>query len=613
MSVSVRSSIRAQEALFSDGDGEVEHVAPAPPTEIGWQQESGAERREVEAVETEAAVTETAETEAVESVEDASDPYVQQEAAYAQDGPPYGFYPTGEEVDLLGGESHDMYRRGRGGINMNGPDAWSLTASGMWHQDEPVDSFYDRYDGFFEPLDSTLGLFAPRELALFESADEPSNGNFSAYSDLGFPLTRNFNPDLATFKAGPLYLDLISISGTVLYSDYEGDGRASESDGWLSAVQLNLRGLVQITENLYLTGSGQVYYLPGSGEVGFYFGDGAGSFLRLAYETYYKGWEITIFDEFRAIHRLSDIFDSVEHNEIEIAGRYRFGRFDEAYNNDPFSTDSIFLINRAGIAVNKDLNDWSRFSAGYTHFDHWQTFEFDEHRQWDQIYARLDYAGQDWRIAPFLEYRMTAVDGYENLFHAIYLGARAAISENVRAQGRVGYFHTDRTDGADADRFLGDLSIEQQLTESTRHSLSGGITHNIWYDADNWLSTYGRYAIDQRLGSRLTLNAYAQYSDSENLDVIGRDREGWMTGAALTAAICDYTSLRFDVAYDDWTSAKGGPAEVDYNRWIYRASVNQRLMPYLYARLLYQYEDFSRADSFGFDEHLYMLTITHIF
>ncbi len=553
----------------------------------------------------------------VESLEEAaaesgSDPYFVEEPASLREDPPYGFYPTGEEVELLGGESRDMYHRGIGGINGLGPDAGSLTASGIWHQDQPEETFYDRYDGFFDPLDTGLGFFAPRELALFEGSDEPSNSNFSAFVDPGFPLTRDFNPDLATFKMGPLYMDLVSLSGTILYSDYTGYGPAAETDGWLSAVQLNFRGLVQITENLYLSGSGQVYYLPDENEFGFYFGDGNGSFLRLAYETYFRGWEVTIFDEFRAVHRLSEIFDEIEVDEIAIAGRYRFGRYDDFQDTDYFDTDSIFFINRAGVEVNKDLTDLARISLGYVHNDYWNTLDFEEHRNWDQFYARLDYSGQDWRIAPYLEYRLTAVDSYDTLFHTVYLGATAAITENLRFAGRAGYLHTGGT-VSDGDRILGDLALTHQLSESTSHSLSGGVTHSIWYDAQNWLATYGRYTIRQQFGSRLSGTAYTQYSDAESLDDDGRTHEGWLNGVSLTAFVCEYTSLRLDVTYDQWTSGLDGRPDIDIDRWIYRASLNQRLLPYLYARLLYQYEDYNRNDSLGFDENLYMLTITHLF
>ena len=61
---------------------------------------------------------------------------------------------------------------------------------------------------------------------------------------------------------------------------------------------------------------------------------------------------------------------------------------------------------------------------------------------------------------------------------------------------------------------------------------------------------------------------------------------------------------------EDWNFDGSGP---DRTRWVYRASVRQRVLPYVYARLLYQYEDYNSTNSSVYGEHLYMLTVTHLF
>jgi len=516
-----------------------------------------------------------------------------------------------EEVDDLGGQSREMYGRHNGGISIGGPDAGSLTASGLWHQEEPVDNFYEKHGKIFTPLDSALGIFAPNEILLLEG-EEPGRDHLYAYADPGFPLTRDFNPDLATFKAGPFYLDLISMTGTILYSDYEGEGTAAKDDGWLSAVSLAFRGAARLTDNLYLTASGEVYYLPGDNEVGFYFANGHRTFARIAYEDYIgdTDWEYVLFDEFGAYHRLSELFDEVEHDEIETAGRYRFGRIEDQRDTDYFDTDSLFFINRAGAAITGSLNDMVRASASYEHFDVWNTLDFDHARNWDRITARLDYDGQEWRIAPFFEYRLTALDDWDQLNHIAWLGATARISENVRAEGKVGYFKSTGT-GQNSDRPVYELGIVQELGANTTHSIYGGVTQYLWEDGDNWLSSYGRYSITHRITSRLHGSAYVQYSDLENLDGDMSDRRGWNSGVNLTADVSDYTKVRLHASYADWDYRD--PGNADRARWIYRAAIEQRILPYLYGRLLYQYEDFHRAGSQGYDEHLYMLSLTHLF
>ena len=65
------------------------------------------------------------------------------------------------------------------------------------------------------------------------------------------------------------------------------------------------------------------------------------------------------------------------------------------------------------------------------------------------------------------------------------------------------------------------------------------------------------------------------------------------------------------VYIDNWDHTSAVSA--DRTRSIYKASIQQRLLPYVYAKLLYQYEDYHSSGTTGYDEHLGMLTITHLF
>lgn len=530
--------------------------------------------------------------------------------AVAQEGRMPGYFPTGEEVKLLGGESRELYGRHIGGLNNPGPDEGSLTASGLWHQDEePTDSFYERHDNIFSPLDSALGVLAPGEVFHVEG-DEINSSRFYGYADPGFPLTRDFNPDLATMKLGPLYLDLISLSGTVLYSDYQGTGNAGDDDGWLSAISLAFRGVAQITDNLYLSLTGEVYYLPGDNEVGFFFGNGGHSMLRIAYEDRIGDWNYVIFDEFSARHRLSEIFDEVEHDEIEVAGRYRFGRYDNLRSSDYFDGDSIFFVNRLGAAISGPVNDIIQGSASFEHFDYWKTLDFDHQRDWDQLTARLEYSGYEWLISPFFEYRLVALDDWSVLNHTVWLGGRSRLTENLRAEAKVGFFKATGNE-REVDRPIAEIGLIHHLGENTTHSLYAGARQYLWEEADNWMATYARYALTHRLSSRLRANAHIQYSELDNLDGVTYDRRGWSGGANLTAHLSDYTVAQAGVYLDDWDQKS--PVNADRSRAIYRASIKQRLLPYVHARLLYQYEDSHTRGSSGYNEHLYMLTVTHLF
>ncbi|MFT5411915.1 MAG: hypothetical protein ACI9NC_004652, partial [Verrucomicrobiales bacterium] len=447
--------------------------------------------------------------------------------------------------------------------------------------------------------------------SLLMEGDEVRRGHLYGYSDPGFPLTRDFNPDLASIKVGPLYLDLISISGTVLYSDYSGTGGGADTDdGWLSSVNLQFRGVAQITDNLYLTASGEVYYLPGDNEFGFYLGNGKPTNLRIAYENSFADgrWDYILYNDFSARHRLSDIFDEVEHDEIERSGRYRFGRAENNRSTDWFDDESIFFVNHAGAGITGQLTDIITASGSFEHINQWKTLDFDHTRSWDRLTARLDFNGEDWRFLPFVEYRLGAFEDWSKLTHNLSAGVRARISENLRGEARAGYFTTTGY-GNDSHRPTYEAGLVHELGSNTTHSLYAGARHSIAEDTDNLFATYTRYSIAHRLGSRLRGNAFVQYAHIDNLDRVAADREGWSTGATLTGDISDYTKGQVGAHLDDWDYAGSGP---DHTRWVYRASIRQRILPYVYARLLYQYEDYSSTGA-NFDESLYMLTVTHLF
>ena len=538
------------------------------------------------------------------------------DCAVAQEGRLPGYYPTTEEVGLMGGESREMYRRARGGLRAAGPDAGSLTASGLWRQDpEPTDSFWERHENIFSPIDSTLGYLVPGEVLLWEGTnDEIRRSQIYGYTDPGFPLTRDFNPDLAMFKLGPLYLDLISLSGTVLYSDFNGTagGDPGDDDGWLSSINLAFRGVARLTENLYLSATGEIYYLPGTGDVGFFFGNGSPSNLRLAYENSFADgrWDYIIYNDFSARHRLSDLFDNVEHNEIDTAGRYRFGRAENSRASDWWDDDSVFFVNITGAGITGELTDIIQASSSFEHINQWRTFDFDHTRRWDRFRARLDFYDEHWRFIPFVEYSLTAQDDWSDLYHTLWGGVRARISENLRGEAKVGYYTSTGT-GNDSHHPTWELGLVHDLTERTVHSFYAGQRHVLTEDDfDNLFATYARYTIAHRFGSRLYGSAFAQWGDYDNLERVNADKEVWTGGLRLTGDISDYTRASLGAYYDEWNYSGPGRGS---ERWVYRASVRQRLLPYLYARFLYQYEDYSSRGPTNYDEHLYMLTVTHLF
>jgi hypothetical protein len=222
----------------------------------------------------------------------------------------------------------------------------------------------------------------------------------------------------------------------------------------------------------------------------------------------------------------------------------------------------------------------------------------------------LDYLGFSWPVIPFFGYRLTAAEGWDRLYESFELGARARVSPNVRLDGYVGYFrsHGMRTDYS---RPTGRLGVIHEIGPQTTHSLYGGSSYFHDEYGEDLFAHYVRYTLAHRFGLRLRGSLFVQVADTDNLDGIELDRSGWSAGAYLTAALSDYTLARLSVNYDE--SDVGASPFLDSRRWAYRATIQQRLLPYLYGSLGYQYVDVDTSGTVNYDEHLYRLTLDYLF
>jgi len=499
-----------------------------------------------------------------------------------------------------------------------GPDAPSLTAPGLWgnipYEYAPL-SFYERNPRFFGPVDSFFGALVPREVLSFEST-APRQTESAVFLDAGLPFTRDYNPDLATFKLGPLYGDILRIGAEAVWSDFSGDnfGDSGDDDGWLSIITLDARALLQISENLFISISGRVFYLPGDNEAGFYFGDGGNfSYLRLEYETYIKDWTFRAYDHFRVSHPLSEILDEVEVNEIETAGRYRFGRIDTDTASSIFEDDDLYFVNTAGLQASTHLNkDWL-FDTGFEHIDVWRTFDFDRITSYDRLTALLQYTGEDLNFTPYFYYSLTALDDFQNWRHTAWAGLRGRLTQNLRLDSRVGYLNQDNADSVDTESFLWQIGLIHELGPYTNHSLYGGTTVQDTEFGNEYLASFVRYSIRQQLGSRIHSSVFAQWFDFEDLEQNFPERSGWLTGASLNISLSDTTWISLRASYDIFDERGDGGVRPDRDRWLYRASISHRLFPQLIGRLSYQYEDFGREGAGGFTEHMIRIGLFRYF
>ena len=315
-----------------------------------------------------------------------------------------GYYPTIDETMLLGGD----YPRGSGGQPNNPPDVLMQTEQGLYPYPNPGQGYRAPWADTLSPLNPYLGFFAPRE-ALITSDGQDWPRGFDFTLDSTFPLlVRDFSPERAMFKAGPTYFDLLFVGMTVLHSDYQGQqsfANGSE-DGWLLGIEFGLRGMVQFTDQFYVSLATTLVYLPLENDFGIRLGTGGGpaAIAAMEYQIEHNTWDILLYDRFYATLS-DDLFLGLDEGAYQQAGRYSFGFDDRRQeSSDFFNGNSTYFTNVLGVDASTPMwQDW-RLWLSAKHLDSWRTWSFDDHAGRNTLQGILGYNGNDLRFAPALEY-----------------------------------------------------------------------------------------------------------------------------------------------------------------------------------------------------------------
>lgn len=524
-----------------------------------------------------------------------------------------GYFPTiTEDILLRGPTDSRSLGMGLSPTSVEGPDNRGMIASGLFRYHDSEPNFYQRNQNFFRPIDRGLGMFTPHD-AMTAETGRLQNASFTVDGQLGL-LTRQFNPDLAHIKAGPLYFDVLWLGAGVIYSDYNGDLgtlRREEDDGWAAFVELGVRGLLRFTDTIYISAVANIIYLPFENEVALRFGNGDNPSLLLRFNLNEQlgEWEILFFNEFRGVSGL-DFLVNADVAATDRAGRYQFG-FQTGRSNDFYSRNEAIFINTIGFNASRPLfdNQWRLFFA-IEHSDFWRSFSFDDHRPRDWLGLWMQYEGSVIPFAPRFSYEYLSNDGYESLLHIFRLQLTGRITENINWLGMAGYALStgDRDEG---NQFIWRFDLDHALSRNTRHRLSFG--EDYFYNElvpDTRTARYVRYSIDQRFTSRFSATAFGQYSHREtSVDDRFPDRDRFGAGLWLNYNPLDFTSIRGLVFYDQSDQIT---TDDDSSRWLYRVEVTQQLSHRVTGNIFYQYEEFNQ-DIGPFSEHFMGVSVRRYF
>lgn len=517
-----------------------------------------------------------------------------------------GYFPTRSDSYYLGDVDYPR-------SNYVDPDVRSLTATGLFPYEDPDVSFYERYPGIFRPIDRGLGMFTTHEGLVLEGE---RFDQFSIGLDSNMPMfTRMYDPNRAHIKAGPLFFDLMSLGGGILYSDYDGPEvfAPGEEDGWLSFLELQMRVALRISDSLFINASARLIYLPGTNEVGLLPGIGFGphGVAFINYQAEWGEWDIRLYDEFRG-YIGGDLF--YIDDAYERRGRYSFGFPDTTTDRDFFDGDYVTWANQIGVEASRPIGyDW-RLWLEADHSDYWRDYHFTDHTHREHIGALLGYNGSVIPFAPYFRYDGDSTDHFDSMYHRVYVGGRGRLTENVRIDGRTGYLWSQGRD-PDQDSWLWDLGLTHDISERAWHSIRGGQDYfTDDFSDESALANYLRYDFNYRFTRELYGTAFAQWSEDEILSDssrgfkrlrVGGEQDRELYGARLSFRPGRYTLVTTGAAFErtHFTETDGV-----LERDIYHARLSQQISSRVNLWFRYQFEDTTL-----FDEHLYSAGIRRYF
>jgi hypothetical protein len=523
---------------------------------------------------------------------------------------PTGFFPTSADLALLGDKDYP-----RISFTPEGPDARSQLATDVFMYESGREDFYTRNREAFAPVNQVLGVFTPHKTFTMELPNAPLAG---MTFDANFPIfTRAYQPENAHIKAGPLAFDLLWLGAGALWSDYNGPISFADGaeDGWISFIELAVRGTLRFTDTLFLSFSANLIYLPGSNEVAFQMLNNAAptAVFELFYQKRLGTWDLLFFDRFMGRPGI-DAFAQLREGGFDQAGRYQFGFYDAASRTEFFTSENVWFVNQvAGRASSMvGSSDW-RFQGDVDHFDFWRSFDFDNHNSRDSLGLLLGYEGNNIPFAPALSYRVSTFDQFESFFHRLQLQFEGRITENVMASASGGYLWSSGRE-PNLSSAIWNVGIDHRFSQRGNHGF--GVGQSLFEDPfspEVLFTTYYRYFVGYQLAQRLNAAAYFQYSDGDR--IVSRDPRialgavnFYSVSGVLTFRPWDFTQMTGSIIYQ---RTEPGDVMGESERWLYRLQVMQRLASRLTLQAMYQYEDFDGGISFN--EHLVSLSLRWYF
>ncbi len=477
--------------------------------------------------------------------------------------------------------------------------------------------YSESFSGRLEPKFGGARLTIPQDLLQF-------GFRFSG------PLQSGVASTNAEIKLGRFSLDLLSLSGSILYSDNINRTDLNRKDGFISVLDLDMLGIFQITDRLRLAFRAALVYFPQEDKIGLagftrdrfggrlFFGDSPYMLSQFTYDLEMDKWHLHLFDNLRSIQNLQanqfNFIGGERFDEEDRAGRYAFLTTISPSTNGVVVNETrdrsafIEVINTVGGSIDRLLPTVTRFEAGAFHSDAFY-YSADSStylpRTRDAGFVSLTSERETLRFQPFASYHVFRTD--ENPWsREARAGVSGPITENLHFYGSAGYLWEGRTD---KERMVAAATLRHIIGPNTLQEFR--YRRDLTYPELDLENSY-TYAIRQVFGPSIYGEYFGKYATFEDLNNNNTGTEEWRTGMHFTYSPSSKTTLRVGGFYSQVDYKSGNIGWID--RWTAVGQLRQRFGKSWEGVLTYQYQTRdSAAPLFQYEENLYILTVTYFF
>ena len=430
-------------------------------------------------------------------------------------------------------------------------------------------------------------------------------------------------PEDAEIKLGNFYLDIFSLSGSVLWSDNINLVEVGKQSEEIAVVRLQAALMYQVNEAMRLSAAGTLIWLPFKPDIGFTdpLADYSFSLAPLfqsqfIYDIPFNKVDVQLIEDFTVqsggfgTGRAFDLLERQANDLEDRAGRYSYrdtqsqGPTDKRFRSTPSFRNSI------GLNVSTVLPTVTRFTVGYAHENIWQARDsLGQQSSSDSFTAELRSERENLRFKPFFNYNARHQNnrfGYDSSMRGGFSGP---ITPYLDLRADMGYYLAGDESGAGYTWSVGLLNRPRERFE---HELN--YLRTITFP-DRSLVTLVGYHAQLQASPDIILEAGAQESNVEPIDNPNNSFGGkeFRTEGRVNYRVLDRIVSRFGYA---WTHGvgRGGAPPLRFDQHTIRFELVIAHTTTFESSFLYQHEfrDSNRAlDSYV--ENVASLTLTRKF